>query len=268
MTAQSTMILGAAVGLQIADVRLFVESLRRHYQGEAILLIRSGNLPLVDYLRSRRVIPVFFDSAYWMVCHVQLSRFFRYGELLRPASRPYDRILLTDVSDVVFQADPFAGLPTGDLLCFMEEAGRTIGVDPMNSQWVREVLGQESLDRIADRPISCSGTTIGTHRAILDYIDRLAAHANPEILLQHRQRRGHDQGIHNYLLHTGALRDAQMIANGRHVLTMGAMSEKTIGLGEGGTILTHDRHVCPIVHQYNYHARAVEHVRGAYPQPD
>jgi hypothetical protein len=59
-----------------------------------------------------------------------------------------------------------------------------------------------------------------------------------------------------------------MIANGRHVLTMGAMSEKTIGLAEGGNILTDDGHACPIVHQYNYHARAMEHVRAAYPQPD
>ena len=50
------LILGTAFNYGIEQVRVFVESLRRHYDGEAILLVssRSGS-ELADYLRRRGI---------------------------------------------------------------------------------------------------------------------------------------------------------------------------------------------------------------------
>ena len=260
------LVLGTAWNIGIPDVHIFIESLRRHYRGQVMMLVTSkGSGALVKYLRSREVIPVYFDCTYWMVMHVQLSRHVRYGELLRGAEKEYERILLTDVTDVVFQSDPFAQLPDDELLCFLEGPGRTIGQSENNRSWVEQIYGSEGLERIKNYEISCSGTTIGSHRAIVDYIDLLLQPAKPNLMVPLMKYRGHDQGIHNYLLRTGALRNARLIPNGQHVYTVAYVNDADIALGPAGTILAPGPHLCPIVHQYNYKPALLAHVRSVYP---
>src|SRR5438128_464452 len=118
-----TLVLGTAYRYEVKDVWVFVESLRRYFDGEVMLLVSSASSPaLLHYLETRQITPVLFDCAAWMIPHVQFSRFVRYGELLRAANADYERVLLTDVRDVVFQDHPFDGAPNGELLCFMEAA--------------------------------------------------------------------------------------------------------------------------------------------------
>src|SRR5215472_8560815 len=49
------LVLGAAIGFDVAQVRVFVESLRAHYAGDVLLLIRWPGLRLAHYLKSRGV---------------------------------------------------------------------------------------------------------------------------------------------------------------------------------------------------------------------
>src|SRR5262245_4939676 len=181
MQPTDELILGTAYHYGVRDVWVFVESLRRHYTGEVMLLVSGGSAsrPLVEYLVSRQVRPIFFDCPAWMITHVQFGRFVRYGELLRDSSRRYERVLLTDVSDVVFQSHPFDHAPEGELLCFLEGGDRTIGGCPVNSNWVSSLYGPEILARVSRGPISCSGITLGCHEAILEYLDRLCGHIRP-----------------------------------------------------------------------------------------
>lgn len=259
------LVLGAAWRLGVADVRVFVESLRRHYSGDVMLVVSSReSAPLVDYLRSRKIIPVFFDCPYWMVMHIQLARYVRYEEILRGAASEYSRVLLTDVSDVLFQADPFASLPDGELLCFMEAAGRTIGQCHYNTTWIKDIYGPAEFERIKDCEISCSGITIGSHRAIVGYIDRLLTYATPEALAKLSPMRGHDQGIHNFMLRTGALPHARLAPNGQHVFTLGHVPEQQITLTPGGEILAPGGRLCPIIHQYNYKPSIMERICAEY----
>jgi len=120
LDSSRTLVLGAAHGYDVADVWVFVESLRRFYAGDVMLLVASSSSPeFFRYLESRQITPVYFDCASWMVPHVQLTRFLRYSDLFHELDAPYDRVLLSDVSDVLFQSNPFEGAPAGDLLCFL-----------------------------------------------------------------------------------------------------------------------------------------------------
>lgn len=263
--AGGNLVLGAAWNLGTADCRVFVESLRKYYQGDVILLVASkGSRALVRYLRSHGITPVYFDCPFWMLMHLQLARYVRYGEILRGSSDEYQRVLLTDVSDVVFQADPFALLPDGELLCFLEAAGRTVGQCDENSRWIQQIIGTEGFEAVKNFEISCSGETIGSHQAILGYIDLLLAHIDAARLVQLRHARGHDQGIHNFLLHIGALPKARKIPNGQHVYTLGFVPESEFTLGANGTIVAPGERLCPIIHQYNYKPACLRHVRLAY----
>lgn len=264
---QPNLILGTAFDYTIDQVRIFVESLRRYYAGEVMLLVSSRDSgDLLAYLAAYNVTPVFFDSAYWMVAHISMSRYIRYAELLRAVPGRYARVLLTDVVDVLFQADPFSNVPDGQLLCYLEVAGRSIGDCPLNSRWIQEIFGDRELRKLRNHGIICSGTTMGTQDAIQDYIDRLLYYAPPKILAPLGQgRRGHDQGIHNYLLRNGLLPFARIIPNGVHVFTVGSVPEEQLIPAPGGQILTQEGVLCPIVHQYTYKDNLALHVRNAFP---
>jgi predicted O-linked N-acetylglucosamine transferase (SPINDLY family) len=263
-----TLVLGTAYGYDVEPIWVFVESLRRHYAGEVKLLVSStSSAALFDYLASRQITPVFFDSAAWMVPHVQFSRFVRYGELLRGSEVRYDRIFITDVRDVVFQGDPFAGAPEGDLLCFMERAGRKIADCRANREWIADLYGHDMLLRFADEDISCSGTTMGSSAGLLEYFDLLVGSVDVSQFHALVGRHGHDQGIHNVLLHSGALPHARRVANGTHVFTVGFVPDNELRLENGNILVAATGVKCPVVHQYNYRSLVKAHILAQFPLP-
>jgi hypothetical protein len=223
---------------------------------------------LVRYLKSRGVRHEYFDVAAWMTPNLAFSRFVRYGEMLRDMDPQYDRILMADVTDVLFQGHPLDTAPEGDLLVFIETAGRTINDCKQNRGWIETLYGPEVLARLGGNDISCVGTTIGDHSSVLQYIDRMVgpqprpADARP--LLNYW---GHDQGIHNYLLYTGQLPGVRTVPNGTHVLTAGFVPDADVKT-EGSRIVFGPQNVCPpIVHQYNYKPALDAFVASLYAMP-
>ena len=258
-------VLGTAFGYGVGQVRVFVESLRRHFDGDVALLVSSRTGPeLVDYLRAHKVRPVFFDCAFWMSIDVQFGRYIRYAELLREAPRPYDRVMFSDVGDVLFQADPFGGLPPGELLLFLEDERTRIGESRANSLWIEQVYGSAMLERLRRERISCSGTTIGMHGAMLEYIEKLLWEGRPDIAARLNTYRGVDQGMHNVLLHTGALPQAVVVPNGDVVWTLHNVPDAEVFADAAGIRTPEGRHP-PVVHQYPTKPVADRWVKARYP---
>lgn len=261
------LVLATAMGYGAAPVRRFVESLRRYYDGEIGFLVTSRGAnaqDLLDYLARWRVTPYFFDTALWMVTDVQVGRYVRYYEILRGAAQPYDRVLFSDVSDVLFQAHPFDGAPKGELLTFLEHPQQMIGACKTNSLWISDVFGPDMAKQLAACRVSCSGTTIGSHGAMVEYVEKLLSHAKPPLMLKLQGKRGHDQGIHNMLLHTGALAKAVQVENGEHVLTLGRVPDDQVCLSNDA-ITTLAGAVPAIVHQYNYRPAINAWVESRWP---
>lgn len=260
----STLILGTAFGYEEASVRPFVESLRRHYEGEVQLLITSvKSQGLVDYLGKQGIKTRLFDCAWWMRTHIQLGRYVRYWEILRESAVRYDRVLLTDVVDVFFQGDPFAGAPAGELLFFMEDFRATIGSCAINSGWIQQIFGPQIAAQLAAHRISCSGTTMGSHAAVEEYLSAMMKHVHPARLAALEPWRGHDQGIHNFLLHTGALPEARMVENGQWVHTLEKVPCEELNLHATGLYTAEGRR-CPIVHQWNRYPEIAAWVQAAF----
>ena len=136
-----------------------------------------------------------------------------------------------------------------------------------NCLWIDHIFGPNAVREAANWPISCSGTTIGSHATILQYIDRLLAQATPEKMARLVHLRGHDQGIHNYLLGTGALPQAVLVPNGRHVYTVGFIPDTAIRFAPDGAIITPGGEIPAIVHQYTYKPAIQAQVEAAYPFP-
>ena len=182
--------------------------------------------------------------AFWSLPFHNISslRYLLYYRFLRSKRGSYRHIFLTDLRDVSFQRSPFLRAEAGKLRFYVEEPPLTIGACPNNSRWIREYFGEETLRELADKPIICSGTTLGDYSSIMTYLEKF-------ILTLRRARSlmrvGVDQGIHNYLAYTELASLITLCPNrDSEVLTMGLMPrDEAFPRNEAGQLI--DRHGDP-----------------------
>lgn len=182
------------------------------------------------------------------VFHPQLSRFFHYQDFLR--AHHYDRVLIADIRDVLFQSNPFEQLPVQGLAVSMETPKYTIATQYWNALWVRTAYGADGLQQIGGKPVSCSGVTYGDFSSITRYLDLMV-----DELLKLPLRaviQAGDQGMHNFLLWTGRLGSVVRLENfGSAVATLNEISGQGMRLSPDGHLLNADGSLVSIIHQYD-----------------
>ena len=259
------LVLGAAVGFDVAQVRVFVESLRAHYAGDVLLLIRWPGLRVARYLNSRGVdvIRVFQTRSFTRSVHAR--RYAIYLDYLRARLARYDQDMMSDVRDVVFQRNPFDGIASPKCHFYLESAGRTIGEDPTNARWVRGCFSAAEAERLAACRISCSGITIGGTAAIVAYLEQMVARIRVvPWRIYRRIGHGYDQAIHNYLVHVDSAIDGIVIENNRHIATMALEPRAFYRLDRESLIYGPDDHLFPICHQYDRFPDLLKAIEARY----
>lgn len=245
----TNLILGLAAGYHYGDVRPFLLSLEQSGCWAEVVLFVSDTTRDLDRIGRHRVIivPLQRPSGLEELPYNAL-RYWLYRQYLEESAVRYGSILLTDLRDVVFQRDPFSFPWSGGLNCVLEDRRMTIGRCPHNAHWVATHQGREALGRIADQPISCSGTTVGDHDATQRYLeimlDRLLPFDGGERIA------GYDQGVHNMLVHTGMLDNLTLHDNAGPVVTLG----HTVGepaIDDEGFVLNESGERAHLVHQYD-----------------
>jgi hypothetical protein len=280
---EQNLILGMAEDLEWDVLRPFIESLRRtSFAGEVRLLTAGASERTLGLLRDHGVVAHRFarlrvkrgvrvfqplrsagvTRAYSPLLRAtslrtaaslaapvsvpSVSRYLRYYRLLStvPKTR-YANVMLTDVSDVYFQFDPFDFEVGTSVNCFLEDARETLSSEAANRFWLAAAYGDHVLADLGSRTISCSGVTIGPCEAILAYLRIMVK----SLVHLRYQWAGIDQAVHNYLIYTGQVPAVRLVANGEGpVLTLGIMppAEVSAALPDG-----YDK--VPILHQYDRH---------------
>lgn len=189
--------------------------------------------------------------AHWVakrLWHCQSARFFYFRAYL-DAHPEYDRVLITDVRDVLFQADPFAQDLEEGLTLFEEFPGTPLDRQKDNAYWIEALYGPDAVQQLSGMPVLCIGVMLGRRRAMLDALDVLL----PDMLTRYIGW-GTDQGVLNYLVRTGALSTAQIQPYGTGTaMHMGIAPRSTLSLDTDGRVLNDEGRVCPILHQYDRH---------------
>lgn len=136
-------------------------------------------------------------------------------------------VLLSDAREVVVQRDPFAlmwtryyGATLVDgarvatagvthvrqrplLLAAQESVDATVNTEDFNRDWVRDCYGDAGLRLVCAEHILCSGSTLGTTRAVRAYVRAMIAGEDACAALRLPTAStygGLDQGVHNVLL--------------------------------------------------------------------
>lgn len=182
--------------------------------------------------------------------HPVVSRYTYYLRFLRSRPGRYRRVMLSDVRDVVFQADPLAALPDAPLVCALETDRVRIGNEPSNTAWVRRFYGEGMLTRLADCRVSCAGTTFGTHAGVTAYLEAMVR----EMVGMGERAVGEfgpDQTAHNKLLWTGGLPGAGTTGNGERVVFTAQGEDLTRFRITDGVLLAADGAPVAAVHMYD-----------------
>jgi hypothetical protein len=184
----------------------------------------------------------------------EIARYAWYLERLSRTQASYRRVMLTDVRDVVFLGDPFSVVGGAESVrFFLESENVTIADSAYNRSWLLTAYGEAMLEKLGDRPISCSGVTVGSVDGVLAYLTVMV----DELARLPRHIRGIDQGVHNVVVHEGLVPGARLVPNLEGaVLTVGKMSAayaaQALAVRHGSV---------KVVHQYDRHpelARVVE----------
>jgi hypothetical protein len=176
------------------------------------------------------------------------SRFCYYYDYLLENKDKYKFILITDVRDVVFQADPFAEIKKDELLNFYEQDD-TIEENFYTGYWVKNGFGKKAFSAIKDKKSICSGTTIGAVGRIIDYLEKMIA-VQAMITGGLTGLGGFDQGVHNYLIYNNYFPGSNVVLNtAGEVVTLENLS--CVGFNEEQELVNKDKEVIPVVHCYD-----------------
>lgn len=267
--------IGMATGLSHRNLLLFVKSFRRFVPNPAdgnIILFVDNKISneTLSFLQKNHVHLIYvnpdtINPAEIRHFHASNSRYFILKDYLTKLDVTEDSlILLIDVKDVLFQANPFdlfkaigAG-PEGGVWATLENENKKLGECKYNSRWVRACYGDAGLKPISNNTISCSGATFATAKYARIYLKLMT-----QEMLLHKECEfmGTDQGIHNYLLRNNKIPGVHLIKlNDGIIAHMHHMkrdvdfilAENTVYLPTTNPGLSHGKAFL-IVHQYNRH---------------
>lgn len=185
-----------------------------------------------------------------------------YSYLIENPGRHRD-VILTDLRDVFFQANPFTPVPPGKLRAYLEEPPLTMGTCKFNSRWLREVFGEETLKRMGDKPIACGGTIRADQPTMITYLEAVI-----RLIRETRSsfRVGTDQALHNIVVHERIPELVTLCPNGEsEVLTMARMPRDGAFPrdAEGRIVDAEGRPYC-LLHQFDRHASLKAEVLQRY----
>lgn len=236
-------VLGMAFGYSWPQLRPFVKSLRKTgYKEDVVLFVKNmEDRYTIKKLYEHNVKVIAVPTPPRDAC-IAMLRNYLYQEYLSKIK--YNKVMITDVSDVIFQSNPFEEVKEG-IYFFLEDANITIGICPYNSAWIKEAYGNEYFELKKDKPISCAGTIIGTYDDVMDYLDMMTQEIdkfNPASNL--------DQAAHNYIIWENYLDNFSVFPNDAGlVMTIGYMQIDSLEFENG---LLKNKYGYPaVIHQYN-----------------
>lgn len=166
-------------------------------------------------------------------------------EFLNNNQHVYDKVLLTDIRDVIFQGDPFALL--NDPVVFASMEPNIIRNCYFNNMWISNMYGESMANLLGDCTITCGGTVIGATNAMLAHLDmfthQIREHHVPPGGV------GYDQAIHNYIAHYIKPGHIVFDLDNKFVQTLVHTNPNSISIQD--ELIFVDGKYSPIIHQYD-----------------
>ena len=211
------LILSAALGYNFQQIEFFIKSLRKHYHDDICFIIGEKDYGLEKGLKNYNcnIIKTKINKK-----QIQFRRYEIFSKYLE--NKDFNNILLCDSRDIYFQENPFKFNYNGPINFFLEDY--KIKDCPYNSNWIIKSYGKTEYNLICNKTILCSGTVLGEHKKIIEYLDLMKGYISK---FKYKKRlkyfltfrtdpdgRGCDQGHANYLVHKSIINETSFYSNG------------------------------------------------------
>jgi hypothetical protein len=280
VVTKRNLVLGAIRGYQFKDLAPFVKSLRQtSFDGDVVFLWNSVDEETRRQLEEHGVKLVYFayrggalnswsrfwpwvktfvslpignyarNAIYRKILNLAFVRYIHAMDFLQRNAGSYDKVLLTDARDVVFQADPFRDELPGEVVAFLESPQMTYGAEPMNDGWIVENYNQRMLEQLRSQRISCCGTVAGSLPGMLNYLEKF----RNEIARLKSVAHGADTSIHNVLIRRSSSDLFSIAENYESMVgTVGPAFDEVM-IGKDDLVYESSGRTVPVLHQYDRH---------------
>ncbi len=225
--------------------------------GPTLAKLRKYPIKLIQFTYDYPYLPAYLEVAEHVsapisfVPHPKTIRYILYLAYLKAHKDEYENVMVSDVRDVIFQKDPF-DFEVGDKIYgYLEDKHQQIKNNYFNSVWIKEAFGNEALDSIGEKPIICSGITIGSYLPMVDYLEKLTDY----IINVVKDQGCKDQGIHNYLIHTNQIEHIKLVPDDEGaVSTISSYKPiSNVALNNDELVINNRGQVINVVHMYDRH---------------
>jgi hypothetical protein len=140
----------------IDKIQLWSKSFKKYCNHDIILLVANGNDQDLKACENLDIIPIPVDiDDPKRINHKRLNKISTFL-----SKSDIDLCIVTDVFDVVFQADPFIKLDTDNYNVFVSGEGVNVNKEPWNSHNI-SLLFPSEFNKCSDKEIICSGIIAG-----------------------------------------------------------------------------------------------------------
>ena len=150
-----------------------------------------------------------------------------------------------------------------------ENAIVDIGKSSFNSRWLKEAYGMDKVQSFFEKPIICSGSTMGQKVAMEPYLRAMISQFDETKC----KLKGCDQGFHNYLYYSNSLfslkgiREVVEFEQGKGIINnLGVLRTKPLRewgiLNDENTVLNWDKSVSAVAHQFDRDDELNKHLKG------
>ena len=281
ISIQRNLVIAAAMYTEITAMYRFVRSIRATCPFSAIVMIVAeyttndqdfkdlANIYSVIYISHDEYFPAHLKKNKALVDSIYSGRWIiirNYLSILQSKNQAYDNIFICDAHDSLFQADIFTHITdlTPGLYVFQENIYMNIGKCSLNCDWIRTCYNEAEVKKLSPNPIICSGTVLGTWKAIQVYLSVMES----EILKAPSNCTsfsGSDQGIHNYIIYNKKISNVAVhhISNEYgFVATLGY--SLTIKRNQFGLVKNENGTIYAVIHQWNRSQQLRSQFQRAY----
>jgi len=228
-------------------------------ENDVVLITGQTTQETVDWLKEQNVIVIPMKQVEGIPVHV--LRFLSIYEYLRHNWASYRFVVTTDVKDVYFQSDPFEQLerlisPGSTTKLVIASEGLKYKDEPWGDDNLKQAYGPYVYEQFKNNTIYNVGTFGGVSEYVKDMVFNIFTNAtNRPIPIC-------DQAVFNVLINTQPFKDVCVPTN-NWACEAGTVADPSKieyfrpnllcyePVFENGTVVTQDRYVFPIVHQYD-----------------
>jgi len=228
----------------------FIKSLRKYNQNSKVVIVCEKDKIFDDLNHFSKEMNFEIYSDFNLEFSMMSYRFLIYKKYLNDSTEKFDRILLADTNDVIFQEDPFLIEFTEEIYCALEDSiltDTTNWSSNLNMSWIRESDHiYNNLDHYNNQYIVCAGTILGTYQGILKYLDFYE--------MVQRKKQVNDQGVYNIYIYNYLFSKKMLLYKSSKIITLDRISFDSLHIEKKNNknyIVNEKGEKYSIIHQIN-----------------